>query len=185
MNSRHPSEAAVEFLLCATSNLPDPLIHHCRFLRRTRLARQVVQGGINYVLEVRSGSYMQHLAGVPARRCVLLVIDRDLIFQERCFPAIGQDGCPYQPQALRRVDEHCWVGIRISGCVRHQERLAPLTRSSWFAGAEHRDIIRGTFAGTVVPTHQQTAVRALDDPRGVVVLRVEREDELGLVPLSP
>ena len=47
------------------------------------------------------------------------------------------------------------------------------------AGAVDGDVVGAALAGAAIPRDEQVAVGALDDARGVVVLGVEREDQLG------
>ena len=43
----------------------------------------------------------------------------------------------------------------------------------------HRDIIGRALAGAAIPGNEQVAIGAFHNARGVIVLRMEREDEPG------
>jgi hypothetical protein len=77
------------------------------------------------------------------------------------------------------VDHHARVAIGEAGRVGHQERIAPVGVALFLAGAKNGDVVGSALASAAVPGDEQVAVRQLDNPRRVIMLRVQGEDELG------
>ena len=119
---------------------------------------------------------MSRFAPTWARRA--RVVDAGEIVREARFPRVGDDRRPEEPQPIVPIDHHAGVAIGEAGRIGHEERFAPGRFALLPPSAVDGHVVGASLARTAIPGDQQVAIRALDDPRRMVVLIVERKDEL-------
>ena len=65
------------------------------------------------------------------------------------------------------------------GIVGQDKRIAPTVTTLASAGAVHGHVVGVPLARTAIPGNEQIAIGAFDDTGGMIVLRVQGEDQFG------
>lgn len=114
---------------------------------------------------------------VPDRWAIALEIIGNSVLRKARVPGVGEDHRPEKPEAAFMVDVQSGVAVGEPGRVGQEKWLAPLPGTFFEPHPINGHIVRLSFSGASIPGNQQIPIRALDDPRRMIVLRMQRKDE--------